>query len=553
MRKMWSVRGAVYGAVLVSLVSGLWAGSAGQDKPGAGPQVIDMESFRVSPPPGGKWHVQVNKDQGRIDFTKSKGGGVLGMLAPTPQQRDMIIIVEATTFRPKNWAMTEAEALDVLIDEYVRQMPIGSGGSFKLVDKGDVRVGEKTLRTASFRGTVPAADDPDVFVSQDTYVYFYFPPDYRRTHRFFRFESYFFRADTGMKLYRNPGEEPVFAVIGSLEIPDPLAAVPGPDGELLRAAIKGDAEAARLALDHGAAADAAVPAMTALGAAAWAGKRDVVDLLLARGANIDKADTADRRTPLHQALIGGEAEIAAALLRAGAQADPRTLAGYSPLIYASVYGFSDIAADLIARGADVAARSNDGETALSFAAQGGSLETAKALIAKGADLNAQTNDGWTPLMCALDLKRNDMARLLLGGGADPGLKAKTGWTVLMTAITIGRDPAIVRALIEKKADVNAKLTDGGWMPLHFALSYEGLDEIAEALIDAGADVRATLSDGTTTLMLAVENASAETVKLLLSKGVDVNAKGAHKRTALKLASRKKRGDIVQILKAAGAK
>jgi ankyrin repeat protein len=534
------------GAVLLLALPVFLTAQAASNKPAAKPQIVDMGTYTVAPPEG-KWKVEVIENGARVVFSRHKGGGILNVLGPGAQERETYVLAGAIVLSPQDWNKSEAALGDELIGEYAGSF--GDSARHKVEEKGDTERNGKKLRFAKVSAV---AREPSVTMDEDRLFLLYFPADFKRAHRIFQFESIFARSGSMVKLYQNPGAEPAFAVIDSLEIKDPLKAAAGPDGELLRAAVAGDLEAVRRAIDQGAKADAAAPQLTALGAAALWGQREIVDLLLEKGADVNRTDMEGGRTPLHQALIGGEGEIAERLLQAGAGADPRTLAGFSPLMYASIFNLSGLASKLIEQGADVNARTNDGETALIFAAQCGSLEAAQLLAAAGADLNAQKNNGWTALMSALDDEHGDVARRLMELGADVGLMSEKGWSALMEVIEAG-DEEMVRALVEKGADVNSKTPESGWTPLLHALSLEGRDGISLALIEAGADVKAKLAGGTTSLMLAASNASADIVRLLLEKGVDVTARNEDKRTALKNASSRKRANIVQILKAAGAK
>jgi len=514
-------------------------------------QTVDLGVFRVSAPPGGKWAVTKENEPLGAAFTRRKKdllGGVLGPGTGLGQERETQVRVLLKVLELHDWPRTEKETMNEILRYNVEAIAEDPEQPGTLVDKGETALGDKKLHFLEFKGTVAGT-----VMVVNSYYCFYFPSDFKRTHRYFEFASFFYHKGKGfMKLYKNPGAEPALQLVESLEIADPLGNVPGPDGELLRAAAAGDVDAAGQAIDRGAKADAAAPHLTALSAAAFYGHRNVVEFLIGKGADIDKADMEGGRTPVHQALIGNEPEIAGVLIQAGADPDARTLAGFSPLMYASIYGLSDLVTTLLGRGADVNARTNDGESPLVLAAQSGAAETARLLMDGGADLNAQTNDGWNALMRAVGEKHPEIARSLLEHGADAGLKAKDGWTALARAVQAA-DLGTVRALIEKGADVNARLSKYQWTPLLLALAGKEADAIALALIEAGADVKAKLDGGSTALMFAAENASADIVKLLIGKGVDVNAKNSDKYTALKFASKKKRADIVQILKAAGAK
>jgi ankyrin repeat protein len=93
---------------------------------------------------------------------------------------------------------------------------------------------------------------------------------------------------------------------------------------------------------------------------------------------------------------------------------------------------------------------------------------------------------------------------------------------------------VVQALLDKGADVNAKMNDGG--PALMKASENGHREVVQTLLDNGAEVNAKMNDGGTALMKASENGHREVVQALLDKGADVNAKTRRGVTALMLAS-----------------
>jgi uncharacterized protein len=113
------------------------------------------------------------------------------------------------------------------------------------------------------------------------------------------------------------------------------------------------------------------------------------------------------------------------------------------------------------------------------------------------------------------------------------------------------DIAAARALIAKKADVNAAQVDGT-TALHWAAQSDDL-ETADLLIKAGAKVMAANQEGATPLMLACVNGSAAMIEKLAAAGADVNAPLTPSAdTALMLASRTGKVDAVRVLLDHGA-
>ena len=80
------------------------------------------------------------------------------------------------------------------------------------------------------------------------------------------------------------------------------------------------------------------------------------------------------------------------------------------------------------------------------------------------------------------------------------------------------DVATVRALLDKRVDVNAAQADGT-TALHWAVERDA-PEIVQLLIRAGANVKAANRYGATPLWLASLNGNAATIGMLLEAGAD---------------------------------
>jgi hypothetical protein len=144
--------------------------------------------------------------------------------------------------------------------------------------------------------------------------------------------------------------------------------------------------------------------------------------------------------------------------------------------------------------------------------------------------------------------------LFLAAGMNPDVKDDYGRTALMFVPRKGCTDIvrllIVRALLDKGADVNAKNKNGN-TPLRFAAMADDTD-IVKALLDKGADMNMRNELGTTALMYSASEGRLDIVKLLLEKGADVNIKDGSGMTALMWASEKNHTNIARALLAAGA-
>jgi ankyrin repeat protein len=109
----------------------------------------------------------------------------------------------------------------------------------------------------------------------------------------------------------------------------------------------------------------------------------------------------------------------------------------------------------------------------------------------------------------------------------------------------------VRALLQKKTDVNAPQSDGT-TALHWAVRADDL-ETADMLIRAGANASAANRDGATPMLLASVNGNAAMIESLIKAGADPNAAlTKYGDTALMMAARTGKTDAIKMLLDHGA-
>jgi ankyrin repeat protein len=114
---------------------------------------------------------------------------------------------------------------------------------------------------------------------------------------------------------------------------------------------------------------------------------------------------------------------------------------------------------------------------------------------------------------------------------------------------MNRDAAALRALLQKKTDVNAPQVDGS-TALHWAVYHDNL-QAADLLMAAGANPEAVTREGVTPLAMATQFGSVPMVERLLRAGADPKQVGPNGETMLMFAARNGNPRLVELFVEAG--
>ena len=152
-------------------------------------------------------------------------------------------------------------------------------------------------------------------------------------------------------------------------------------------------------------------------------KKDVAELLISKGADVDRfaknvSEFAPLEfTPLTDAIRNNDLEMIKLFVRHDADLHKTTSLGESYLHFAAFMDRKELVDYFIEKGIDVNIRKNGNLTPLHIASVTGHLEVVELLIEKGADLNVVSTDGGTPLHFAIAARQQDVVDLLKSRGA----------------------------------------------------------------------------------------------------------------------------------------
>jgi hypothetical protein len=149
--------------------------------------------------------------------------------------------------------------------------------------------------------------------------------------------------------------------------------------------------------------------------AARKGNLKKVKTLLEKNPELVSSKDSESHTPLHWAVH--KKDVVELLLAHGADVNAKAKNGITPLHMAVMVGGKDVVELLLAKGAAVNARDQSDATPLHNAAMAGK-DAVELLLSKGAEVNAKDFFGRTPLQVAFQAANKDVIKLLLDKGAD---------------------------------------------------------------------------------------------------------------------------------------
>jgi ankyrin repeat protein len=308
---------------------------------------------------------------------------------------------------------------------------------------------------------------------------------------------------------------------------------------------------------------------TPLCAAAKKGQLRVAEFLLANGAEVN-LKSANSLTPLQSAAGAGQNAMVQLLLDHNAAVDA---GGETPLIEVAGRGFKAVVGTLLAHHANVNAQDSNGTTPLHTAADSSNLEIVELLLAHGANVNIKDNHGRTPLSwAAFRVQNTAVVKALLDAKADPNAGELDA--PLLGAIHI-QDAVSAEMLLQAGANPNTKgkvdwevrfdnalyPSDTSVTPLFLAVLTKQLP-IVQLVLKFKADPNGSQTDGRPLLFGALSDTNI--LEALLDSGAKIDASETVKilkapgnyqfikRTSLNVAASQNNADAVEILLKHGA-
>ncbi|KAJ5935976.1 hypothetical protein N7454_005274 [Penicillium verhagenii] len=264
-----------------------------------------------------------------------------------------------------------------------------------------------------------------------------------------------------------------------------------------------------------------VGGQTPLSWAAKNGHKEVVRLLLEKGAELESNDDS-RRTPLLWAARNGHKEVVRLLLEKGAELESNDDSRRTPLLWAARNGHKAVVRLLLEKGAELDSKDCQGRIPLSWAASNGHEAVVRVLLEKGAELECKNNvGGQTPLSWAASRGHKAVVRLLLEKGAELESNDASRRTPLSWAAKNGHK-AVVRLLLEKGAELECN-DNHNYSPLSWAAS-NGHEVVTRLLLEKGAKVDSKDKFNLTPLLRAASRGHKAVVRLLLQKGAELESK-----------------------------
>ena len=289
---------------------------------------------------------------------------------------------------------------------------------------------------------------------------------------------------------------------------------------------------------------------TLLHAAAVGGSEDIVSGLLRAGAqpDVNVVSCSANWSALYTATVLGHEAVARRLVVAGADVHFQDPVRMSRVLNEATRGGQEqLVADLLIAGANPSWPKDSDGAPLHVAAERGFNGIASALLLGGADKDALDHDRKTPLMLASREGHVSVVKTLLSAGAYARFRSMGNHSALDLAAMEGHGD-VVAVLVGYVADMNDPCYSTGLTALDIAVRHDQAGAV-DALVAAGADVelKKQADDGSTPLAQAAYCSSGKAMLALLQHGAKVDARDTRGNTPLHRACRGRRAGLAAVV------
>ncbi|XP_046560779.1 putative ankyrin repeat protein RF_0381 [Haliotis rubra] len=286
--------------------------------------------------------------------------------------------------------------------------------------------------------------------------------------------------------------------------------------------------------------------------AAYHGKRDVLVLLIEKGAYISAVDH-ESKNILHLSCTGGHVDTVKYVLNQSiVDINSKDDEAMTPVMLAASLGKREVFDILLKNGADLSVVDKGGDNILYSAIRGGNGKIVNYILIQNiVDINSKYSDGMTPVQLAAYYGQKEAFEILVKKGADLSAVDESGDNILHLAC-VGKDEEIMKHVLRLDIlDINCRDTDGS-TPLLLAIEYNARG-VFDVLLESGADPSVVNRDGDNVLHLACLRGDEEMVKHVLKLHiVDINSRGSNRMTPLLLAAEYNTCNVFELLRESGA-